>query len=150
MAAMDEGGSTTYTLASFGTRFMAYLIDYFVVFLINFVLNTLLDFILPLTFIQLVVFNLLVFSAYHWYFLARRAGQSPGKQAMKIRVVKTDGTPISDMDAVVRVLGYLVGQFVLYLGYFWMLFDAHSQAWQDKMANTYVVETGEAPRTISL
>jgi uncharacterized RDD family membrane protein YckC len=150
MEAIDEGGTTTYALASFGTRFLAYMIDTFILFVINFVLNSVLDIFLPLTFTQLVIFNLLVFAAYHWYCLARRAGQTPGKRAMRIRVVKTDGTAISETDAALRVFGYIVGQMALYLGYFWPLFDSHSQAWHDKMANTYVIQTGEAPRTIQL
>lgn len=147
---MDEGGNTTYALASFSSRFIAYMIDYFILFIINFIASSILDVFLALDFVQLISFNLLVFALYHWYFLARRNGQSPGKQVMNIRVVKTDGTPISDSDAALRVFGYIVGQIALYLGYFWMLFDNYSQAWQDKMANTYVVETGDKARTIQL
>ena len=147
---MEDFGTTTYELASFGTRFFAYLIDTLILFVISFMLNIFLVPFFDPTLLQLTLINTVIFSAYHWYFLARHEGQSPGKKAMNIRVVKADGTPINDMDAVLRVLGYLVGQFTLYLGYLWALFDSHSQAWQDKMANTYVVRTGEGPRTISL
>jgi uncharacterized RDD family membrane protein YckC len=153
---MDEVGSTTYTLASFGTRFLAYLIDSVLIYLAYFVFTVVLGFFLPLSIEDPDLLNILliagqiIFAVYHWYFLTRQNGQTPGKRIMNIRVVKADGTPISDVDAVLRIFGYLVGQVLLYLGYFWMLFDAQSQTWQDKMANTYVVETGEGPRTISL
>ncbi len=146
----EDAESTTYELASFGTRFFAYLIDTLVLFVISFVITIFIDLFVALSFLQLTLLDTLIFSVYHWYFLARREGQSPGKKAMNIRVIKANGTPISDTDAMLRVLGYLLGQFTLYLGYFWALFDAQSQAWQDKLANTYVVQTGEGPQRISL
>jgi uncharacterized RDD family membrane protein YckC len=40
--------------------------------------------------------------AYHWYFLTRHNGQTPGKMLMHLRVVKADGSPLTGTDAVIR------------------------------------------------
>jgi uncharacterized RDD family membrane protein YckC len=77
--------------------------------------------------------------AYTWYFLTRNQGQTPGKILMKIRVIKTDGSPISDSDAVIRYIGTIVN-YVIFIGWLWALLDDNRQGWHDKMAHTYVVK----------
>jgi uncharacterized RDD family membrane protein YckC len=69
---------------------------------------------------------------------------------MNIRVIKADGSPITDVDALVRTLGYFVGEVTLFLGFVWAAFDANNQAWHDKMAKTYVVLTEAQNKTITL
>jgi uncharacterized RDD family membrane protein YckC len=76
---------------------------------------------------------------YYWYFLTRQNGQTPGKNLMKIRVIKTDGQPLSDSDAILRYIGYYINSAVIMLGWIWALFDAEKQGWHDKIAQTYVV-----------
>ena len=83
---------------------------------------------------------------YHWYFWTRRNGQTPGKFALGIRVIKADGTPINDMDAVIRAIGYNVSWIFFGLGYLWAIFDKDKQSWHDKMARTYVVTQGRTER----
>ena len=39
---------------------------------------------------------------YHWYFLTRKNGQTIGSLIMKIRVVKSTGEPLTDVDAILR------------------------------------------------
>lgn len=77
--------------------------------------------------------------AYNWYFWTKRKGQTPGKFALGIRVVKADGSEISDTDAVIRAIGYQVSSVVCGLGYIWAIFDKNKQTWHDKLARTYVV-----------
>jgi uncharacterized RDD family membrane protein YckC len=75
---------------------------------------------------------------YGWFFLTRNNGQTPGKVMMKIRVIKADGSAISDSDAVIRcIISFL--NCVFLIGGLWALFDANQQGWHDKAANTYVV-----------
>lgn len=76
---------------------------------------------------------------YTWFFLTRNKGETPGKMIMKIRVIKTDGTPINDAEAVVRYIGYLIDS-VFLIGWLWVLFDENRQGWHDKLAHTYVVK----------
>jgi uncharacterized RDD family membrane protein YckC len=84
------------------------------------------------------------------YLLANRNGQTIGKKAMKIRVVKGDRSKISMGDGLLRefvVKGLLVGavgSFTLYilplLNYLWPLWDEHKHALHDKLVKTEVVE----------
>ncbi|MEL6405845.1 MAG: RDD family protein [Chloroflexota bacterium] len=82
-------------------------------------------------------------AAYNGYFLST-TGQTPGKQAMGIRVEKRTGGHLSPRDAVIRaVIGYSLSSSVLGAGFFWMLTDAQAQAWHDMVADSVVVRTGE-------
>ncbi|MBZ0300351.1 MAG: RDD family protein [Anaerolineae bacterium] len=78
--------------------------------------------------------------AYYWYFLTRQQGQTPGKKVMNIRVIKTDGSALSDTDAILRYIGYYINSFVIMIGWIWAFFDRNNQGWHDKIAQTYVVQ----------
>ncbi|MBK9121632.1 MAG: RDD family protein [Chloroflexi bacterium] len=84
--------------------------------------------------------GLLIGFIYTWFFLTRNNGQTPGKVFMKIRVIKTDGTPIGDADAVLRHIGMIVN-YVSVVGGLWAFIDHDRQGLHDKMAQTYVVKT---------
>jgi len=84
---------------------------------------------------------------YHWYFWTRRDGQTPGKSAVGIRVVKKDGSALSDTDAFIRAVGYQVSALLCGLGYIWAIFDGNNQTWHDKMAGTYVVRAESSRNT---
>ena len=77
---------------------------------------------------------------YNWYFWTRQDGQTPGKRIMKLRVVKTDGSAITDTDAIVRYIGYYINTALLMLGWVWALVDDRGQGLHDKIANTMVVK----------
>ncbi len=81
---------------------------------------------------------------YHWYFWTRRDGQTPGKSAVGIRVVKTNGAELSDTDAFIRAIGYQVSGIFCGLGFIWAIFDGNNQTWHDKLAGTYVVTADSA------
>lgn len=83
--------------------------------------------------------GLLLGVMYHWYFLTQHSGQTPGKMVMGIRVIKTDGTPLTASDAVLRYLGYHLNTAFFMLGWLWALADANQQGLHDKLANTFVV-----------
>lgn len=121
-----------YELAPIGTRFVALVIDGIILGIITGVLVGVgrqagggISFLVGLI--------------YYWYFLSRRGGQTLGKSVMNIRVVKTDGSPLTDSDAVLRYIGYYINSFVFGLGWIWALFDANQQGWHDKIVQTYVV-----------
>ncbi len=96
-----------------------------------------------LTFVQFIGLALSV--VYHWYFWTRRDGQTPGKSMVGIRVVKADGSGLSDTDAFIRAIGYHVSALICGLGYIWAIFDGNNQTWHDKLAGTYVVRA-DSPR----
>ena len=71
-------------------------------------------------------------------------GQTLGKMAFGLRVVKKNGKRISILDALLRnVFGYTISQIFL-LGYVWAALDRERQAWHDKMAGTVVVDERSA------
>ena len=123
--------TVSYELAEFGTRFAAWLIDGAILFLIE-----------SAGFFTAretgAGVGLIIGLAYTWFFLTRNNGQTPGKLLMKIRVIKVDGSPISDSDAVLRYIGTLIN-YVGFIGWLWALIDDHRQGWHDKLARTYVV-----------
>ena len=125
---------TTYELASFGDRFIALMIDFVIVAVIS-------GSIAPLvgrSDAGNAVF-FIVQVAYQWYFLVERKGQTPGKTMKHLRIVKTDGTPITATDVVLRVAGYMLNN-ILMLGWICAANDANRQGWHDKLANTIVVQ----------
>lgn len=79
-------------------------------------------------------------AAYNWFFWTRNKGQTPGKMVMGIRLIKTDGSAISDVEALIRYVGYYVNSMIFMLGWLLALIDSNSQGLHDKIANTYVVK----------
>jgi uncharacterized RDD family membrane protein YckC len=88
------------------------------------------------------VVTILLGAAYQWYFLTRNHGQTVGKMLMKIRVVRTDGVPLTDGQALLRYFGYLFNSlpFLFGAGWWWAIFDSKNQGLHDKIASTIVVE----------
>lgn len=83
--------------------------------------------------------SFLVGVLYNWYFWTRQNGQTPGKKVMSLQVVKADGSELSDVDALIRAVGYYVSGLVFGLGYIWALFDDEKRTWHDMFAGTRVI-----------
>ncbi len=66
-------------------------------------------------------------------------GQTVGNRVLGIRVVKTDGSPLTIGTSVLRYVGLLISFVCLFIGVIWVAFDQNKQGWHDKIANTYVV-----------
>ena len=148
----DNGDARrVYELAGLVDRFAASLIDSFLLILplsIAAVLMSSPGHQIPKQLLQFVL--LAVPITYHWYFWTRRDGQTPGKFALGIRVIKTDGSEISDVDAVIRAIGYHVSSVLFGLGFIWALFDKNNQSWHDKIARTYVVRCSQRRKTVDI
>lgn len=90
--------------------------------------------------------SLVLVFAYFTYFEGGPRGQTPGKQALGIRVVSFDtGGPIGYGRGFIRMIGRYLSALVLYLGYFWMLWDSEKQCWHDKLASDVVVPISAYP-----
>ena len=76
---------------------------------------------------------------YHVAFWAWK-GTTLGGIICAVRVVRTSGTELRFVDAVVRGLSAILSIFALGIGCFWMLQDPESQMWHDKIAGTLVVK----------
>lgn len=124
-----------YVPATFGSRAVAYIIDAFIVGIISgiavgmtgrgesFALSTLISFL------------------FFWFFCTRNDGQTPGKAMMHIKIIKTNGEPMTSGDVILRLIGYWVSSICLGIGFLWAAFDSQGQAWHDKIAGTYVVQS---------
>ena len=72
-----------------------------------------------------------------------RTGQTIGKQALNIKVIREDtGQLLTGGQALGReAFAYFISGQVFYLGYLWMLWDDRNQTWQDKVVSSIVVRT---------
>jgi uncharacterized RDD family membrane protein YckC len=79
---------------------------------------------------------------YFIYFWSSGGGQTLGMRMLSLRVVKTNGSPVSVGSAVLRYVGMIVNSIIfgLPIGFIWAAFDKDKQGWHDKIAGTYVVK----------
>jgi uncharacterized RDD family membrane protein YckC len=78
---------------------------------------------------------------YFIYFWSAGGGQTPGMRVFKLRVIKTDGSPVSTGSAFLRYIGMIINSIIfgLPIGFIWAAFDPNKQGWHDKIASTYVI-----------
>jgi uncharacterized RDD family membrane protein YckC len=67
-------------------------------------------------------------------------GQTPGKMATGIKVIRTDSSPVRWQCALRRLIGYVVTSVTVFIGFLWVAFDPKKQGVHDKIADTYVVK----------
>ncbi|MFH8347901.1 RDD family protein [Streptomyces sp. NPDC018045] len=68
-------------------------------------------------------------------------GQTPGKKALNIRVVRETGQPLGFGMALGRKICHVVDGPLCGLGYWWPLWDEKSQTFADKIVSSVVVRT---------
>jgi len=133
--------------AGYGARIVAYLIDGI---LINIAVWVIVFFailtgsgseinIIATILIGLAILLGLVYFPFFW----QRTGQTPGMQALNIRVVRDkDGGPVSWGSAILRLIGYGINSIVfgLPIGWLWILFDSRRRGWHDLIGSTVVVK----------
>ena len=84
--------------------------------------------------------SMAVSTTYYVYFTGYN-GQTPGKMALRIQVVRTDGSTVGYGKAFLReVLGKFVSAIILCIGYLMAAFDRDKQALHDRIAGTYVIK----------
>ena len=112
--------------------------------LLSFLLNVLFR-LFSIYWLGLVVSPVPILLLYHWLFIGVR-GQTPGKMAVRIKVVDAQGnTPGLGVAALREIVGKLVSTIVLFVGFLWIASDDDKQGWHDKIADTHVVLM-ESPR----
>ena len=67
-------------------------------------------------------------------------GQTPGKMAAGVKIIRTDSSPVKWHCVLWRILGYIVSLATLFIGFIWVAFDGRKQGIHDKIADTYVVK----------
>jgi uncharacterized RDD family membrane protein YckC len=77
---------------------------------------------------------------YNRWFQAGRTGQSWGKQALGLRLLRMDnGQPIGAGMAFARDITHILDSLPCYLGYLWPIWDNRRQTFADKIVSTVVI-----------
>jgi uncharacterized RDD family membrane protein YckC len=77
---------------------------------------------------------------YNRWFIAGRTGQSWGKQALGIKLLRMDnGQPIGAGLAFARDIAHLIDGLPCYIGYLWPIWDSRRQTFADKIVSTVVI-----------
>jgi len=126
--------------AGFWIRVLAILIDSVVLFVINIILAAILN---SSTTGRSGIQTLLglIYYVYFWSSASPWPGQTIGNKLLNIRVIKTDGSDLSIVVALLRYVGLVISVLVISIGVIWAAFDPNKQGWHDKIAGTYVVKT---------
>ena len=93
---------------------------------------------IALTLITWVV-QLGIMLGYETWFLGKYAA-TPGKMALGLKVVRSDGSPITYGRACGRFFAVMVSYFTLYIGFIIAGFDEEKRALHDRIADTRVVK----------
>jgi uncharacterized RDD family membrane protein YckC len=143
----DTGPAPGMTFASPGSRLVAYILDIVIQFLAVVLLGVLAIVLSALFFLLGVIpaLAIIVVSVGYFPFFWARDGQTPGMNAMKIKVVRdADGGPITPGSAILRLIGLWIGLAVFYIGVIWIFVDKRKRGWQDLIGGTVVVNVPPA------
>jgi len=88
----------------------------------------------------LILINLAIGIGYYVYFVSSR-GATLGKQALGLKIIRTDGGPISPGLALGRYLCYMIDGIILYIGFIMAGFDPEKRALHDRICDTRVIYT---------
>ena len=139
MSATSMPAVTTEERAGWGTRALAILIDGVGIGIIAAAVSSVLGAGTAST--QYQGLSVLLQAAYFTYFWsAAGKGQTLGSRALRVRVVKTNGSFLDYGGAFLRYIGFVISCAAFFIGVIWAAFDAERQGWHDKIAGTHVVK----------
>jgi len=90
------------------------------------------------------VIALLTLGLFYFTFFYTFGGATLGKYLMGLRVVRSDGRPLSGAQAALRTVAYAVSALPVYLGFLSVLVDDRRRAWHDMLSGTAVVHSWRA------
>jgi uncharacterized RDD family membrane protein YckC len=143
----DTGPAPGMTFASPGSRLVAYILDIVIQFLAVVLLGVLAVVLGALFFLLGVIpaIAIIFVSVGYFPFFWARDGQTPGMNAMKIKVVRdADGGPITPGSAILRLIGLWIAIAVFWIGVIWIFIDKRKRGWQDLIGGTVVVDVPPA------
>ncbi len=165
--AQSSFGEGNFALAGWGSRLGATLLDFLIIFAVSFVVGLIVGFgfglgtvasdseaVATAGYIVNILLGFAIYAVYTGVLMKRpgpRNGQTIGKQALGIRVVRTDGQPVTLGTIAIRhwLMKYVVFLYIalvtLYLAtllnYLWPLWDKEKRTFHDMVAGTRVVTT---------
>ena len=136
--------------AGFWIRVVATVFDSFLLSIVQFVLTLIITLVVgfvgiaagdnPAVSIIVWLFGTTISLGYAVFFTGY-CGQTPGKMALRIKVIRTDGNQLTYGRAAKReILGKFVSFILLGIGYLMVAFDNQKQGLHDKIADTYVIK----------
>lgn len=117
----EQGPVAVGAYASFGSRFLALLLDGLILSGAGFFLGP---------------FGGGVGFLYHWLMIAFNRGQTVGKMVLGIRITKPDGGLVDVGGAAVRAAMSIVSGLAIGIGYLWAAWDPENRTWHDIVADT--------------
>jgi uncharacterized RDD family membrane protein YckC len=126
--------------AGFWIRVVAFIIDSIIVGVVNLIVASILN---QSTSGRTGIQTLLgiIYFTYFWSASSPWPGQTVGDKLLSLRVIRTDGSDLSIVQAFIRYVGLVISFIVIFIGVIWVAFDPNKQGWADKIASTYVVKT---------
>jgi uncharacterized RDD family membrane protein YckC len=121
--------------AGFWIRLVAFIIDRLILGAIGFVIGL---FVTDLG--ELILLEIVTGAVYSIAFWVGQ-GATPGKMAVGIKVVMTNGEPIDMGAACLRYVGYIASGMIFCIGYLMIAFSAEKKGLHDNIANTVVVKS---------
>jgi uncharacterized RDD family membrane protein YckC len=142
--------TTTLRYAGFGTRFASYILDYIIMqvysSIVSFATIGVSAFSMQTADVSgaaMAVYYVLAFGGnlfYIIYFMGSPRHQSTiGMKALKIKVVRTDGSMITKKRALGRYLASILSSMILMIGYLMVLWDKEKATLHDRIADTRIV-----------
>jgi uncharacterized RDD family membrane protein YckC len=126
--------------AGFWIRVVAFIIDSIIVGVVNAIIAAILS---SSTSGRTGIQTLLgiIYFTYFWSASSPWPGQTIGDKVLNLRVIRTDGSDLTIVQALIRYVGLVVSFLVIFIGVIWVAFDPNKQGWADKIAGTYVIKT---------
>jgi uncharacterized RDD family membrane protein YckC len=140
MAAEATAVAVTTNKAGFWVRFFAIVIDSIGVGIVSNIISGLVS-SAPMSATGSSINTLIGVLYFCYFWSAQGGGQTLGMRVLNIKVVRTDGSSLTILQAFIRYIGLIVSIVCLFIGVIWAAFDANKQGWHDKIAGTYVVRT---------
>jgi len=92
---------------------------------------------LPVLITGFLVVTVLLWAAYEFLFVVY-TGSTPGLRALRLRLVRFDGSAVSRRLRRWRVLASFLSAFSLGLGYLWGILDEDGLCWHDRITRTHI------------
>ena len=89
--------------------------------------------------LYIAIYGLVI--AYYVYFNGHpRFQATPGKMALRLRLVVADGSRVTYLRAFGRLLAYMLSGMLFYIGYIMAAFDSEKRSLHDRICNTRVIK----------
>jgi uncharacterized RDD family membrane protein YckC len=138
--AAAASAAVTGAKAGFWIRVVAFIIDSVLVGVINAIVAAILSSnTTGRTGIQTLLG--IIYFSYFWSANSPWPGQTVGDKLLNLRVIRTDGSDLTIVQAFIRYVGLFISFIVIFIGVIWVAFDPNKQGWHDKIAGTYVIKT---------